>query len=197
MKIKEFKSTLVQKIFAYGVIKFMWYVAARLFVSKKPRLQDPVDIPRTIVWGNGVCGSGLPLPKIVWTYWSGKSSACAEACQKSWDVYKSGFLINRLDDRSVKKYLPDFPDVSHDVPVQLVSDLIRLMLLERYGGIWMDFSTLITRPLDWVVELFSLERYEAFAFYNEFPDEYRVNAERPVIENGFIAARPGSKFMAD
>lgn len=38
--------------------------------------------------------------------------------------------------------------------------------------------------------------HEAFAFYNEFPDEYRVHRERPIIENGFIAARPGGKFIS-
>ena len=195
MKIKEFKIALAQRIFSY-----MWLnsygINRQSYLFQKIRLNDPVDIPRTIIWGDAVCGSGLPLPKIVWTYWSEESSACAEACQKNWDVYKSEFLINRLTDRSVKEYLPDFPEVPRNVPVQLVSDLIRLMLLERYGGIWMDFSILITRPLDWVVELFLSVRHGVFAFYNQFPDEYRVNAQRPIIDNVFIAAKQGSKFLA-
>jgi len=196
MRIKKWKSAIVQKIFSYGASKCIWYKFVKIFLSRKPRLIDPVAPPRILVWGDAIYQGDLPLPKIIWTYWSGAKSACAEACQKSWGIYKGDFDIKKLNESSVKKYLPDLPDVPAGVPVQLVSDLIRLMLLEKYGGIWMDFSTLITRPLDWVVDVLS-EKHECFVFYNEFPDEYRSDIKAPIIENGFIAARPGSRFIAN
>ena len=122
---------------------------------------------------------------------------CAEACKKSWSKHASNFTINILDEKTINKYLPDFPILPKDIPTQQFSDLVRLMLLERYGGIWIDHSTIITQPLDWVVDFINKNHSEAFLFYNEFSDEYYSNHERPIIENGFIAAIPHSKFIND
>lgn len=136
-------------------------------------------------------------PKILWSYWSGEKSPCAEACKKSWNKHASNFTINTLDPKTIKDYLPDFPSLPKEIPTQQFSDLVRLMLLERYGGIWIDHSTIVTQPLDWAIDLLNRNQSEAVAFHNEFPDEYHSDHDRPIIENGFIAAIPDSKFISD
>jgi hypothetical protein len=55
----------------------------------------------------------------------------------------------------------------------------------------------MTQPLDWVVQLVESSHSEAFAFYNEFRDEYRSDHTHPIIENGFLAAIPRSRFITD
>ena len=64
------------------------------------------------------------------------------------------------------------------------SDLIRFYLLERYGGIWVDCSTFMTAPLDWLPE--------GFFCYNarRFSKNGHV-----CLENFFIKSPKGHPFI--
>jgi hypothetical protein len=106
-------------------------------------------------------------------------------------------VIRSVTPDSIKDFIPDFPDLPPMIPVQLVSDLLRLTLLERFGGVWMDYSTILTTPLDWAVDLLSGSAHELLAFYNEFPGSYRSDHKRPIIENGFLVAKKGSSFIIE
>lgn len=188
---------VIAKIFSIPLVKFTWYKLRRVFSSSKPKVLDPENL-RHLVWGTASkpeCRN--PTPKIMWSYWNGKPSPSAEACRKTWSEHQSDFTIHVLSKDTVKDFLPDFPNLPHGLPEQKVSNLIRLMLLERYGGIWVDYSTVLTCSLDWATEMLNASDCEMLAFYNEFPDEYATNHKRPIIENGFLAARPNSRFVSD
>lgn len=100
-----------------------------------------------------------------------------------------------MDDSNLKKYLPNFPEINSSAPIQNKSDLVRLMLLEKYGGYWLDSSILLTSSLDWVGDLLNKSYHSVFAFYNEFPGEYASDHDKPTIENGFLAAKKNSLFI--
>lgn len=137
------------------------------------------------------------FPKIIWSYWVGEKSSCAEACIKSIKIMNSEFEINIINKDNLYDFLPDFPELNERISVQHFSDLVRLMLLEKYGGIWIDYSTILTASLEWVPE--TLEKYnaEAILFYNEFPDEYLSDHTMPIVENGFIASHKKSEFIKE
>lgn len=151
---------------------------------------------RFLLWGKAD-EAEIIIPRIIWTYWSGQPSSSAEACLASLIRTNPNFIVNVLNDENLHNYLPEFPDTPADLPVQLVSDLIRLSLLEKFGGIWVDHSIIITHPLDWVIDAAIKSKAEAVCFYNEHPSSYKSNHDRPVIENGFIAAVKGSQFIID
>jgi hypothetical protein len=169
-----------------------------VFSGKKTRIPENDRKPRTLIWGSAPPQiQETTVPRIIWSYWNGQSSPCANACRDSWINHQSSFIVRALTPETLTDFLPDFPILPEDMPQQKVSNLIRLMLLERYGGIWIDYSTLLTQSLDWVVDLAESSNCEAVLFYNEFYDEYRVNHARPIVENGFILSQKGSKFISD
>ncbi|WP_374341244.1 capsular polysaccharide synthesis protein [Azonexus sp.] len=185
---------ILRSIFSYKIAKTFWYKFRKIFSSKTTEILSPTA-PKSFIWGN-LRECNLPnTPKIIWTFWDGPESKCAEICQKSWEKNKSDFLIIRLNSSSIKKYISNFPKTPENIPIQLTTDLLRLMLLEKYGGIWLDYSAFLTTPLDWIIDLTKRNDTEALVFYNQFHDEYLNSTERPVIENGLIAARPQSRFI--
>ena len=189
---------LAEKIFSIPLVKLVWYRLNRTFSSRKFQIPYTRKNPRYMIWGDGSReNTKQPVPKIIWSYWSGKKSACAEACRNTWETHKSDFTILILNSDTIRNFLPDIPQLPDSIPEQKVSNLIRLMLLERYGGIWVDYSTFLTQPLNWVIDLIEKNNCEVLAFYNEFPDEYKTNHERPIIENGFLTAATGSKFISE
>jgi len=135
------------------------------------------------------------IPQIVWAYWNGSEPPLLiQRCFANWHHFNPGFSIRILDDASVKQYLPDIAVRLVDIPVAKRSDWIRLELLYRYGGIWLDASTVLTQSLDWVLEQQIRSQSEFVGYYI---DEYSTDAACPVVESWFMAAPAGSAFIRD
>ena len=95
--------------------------------------------------------------KIIWQYWGqGVDSAdlpdIVKLCFKSVDNNSGEYSIIRLDDNSIQDYLdlPDFvwekranPQFKH----AFFADLLRLALLDIYGGVWLDATIYLSSPL--------------------------------------------------
>lgn len=89
--------------------------------------------------------------------------------------------MHALDQNSLFDYV-DFPagiDIQRkDLTIQIVSDLGRLALLSKYGGVWTDATVMCARPLnEWLEEYYGSQ---FFAFRN--PDKNRL------MDTWFIAA---------
>ena len=74
------------------------------------------------------------------------------------------------------------------------ADWIRLELLHRHGGIWLDASTVLTAPLDWV---FDTQRATGSEWVGFQIAQSQRDPRYPVIENWFLAAPARSRFIAD
>lgn len=85
----------------------------------------------------------------IWIYWEqGFENApeIVKSCKKSWEKYAGSNLI-ALDKNNLEYYLPKNatdPLFDHHVHIQIRSDIIRLKLLLRYGGIWVDSTVFCT-----------------------------------------------------
>ena len=73
------------------------------------------------------------------------------------------FKIHMLDEKNIKNYLPDLrPDLDQKLKIQQKVDYYRLLLLYKYGGIWLDADTIVIKSL---VPLFEkLKRYNYVGF---------------------------------
>lgn len=106
---------------------------------------------------------------------------------------------NALDD-IVKPYKgPDGKEVKM-VPSIVRSDLIRLAILEKFGGVWMDTSNALLRPLDAIViDAFNATKKTVAAYVM---DTY-ASADSPKVdgvpvdgmENWLIIAKPESPLI--
>ncbi len=93
--------------------------------------------------------------KIIWQYWAQGIENAPEFvnfCFKSVDRFKGDYTVIRLTDDTVKDYLifPDFVKEKRKSKVfkpVFFSDLLRITLINNYGGIWLDASIFLTDAL--------------------------------------------------
>ena len=91
----------------------------------------------------------------IWVFWwQGESSAPAlvQTCIRSIRTHANGHDVIVLDKDNYADYahLPDYvTEKRRDgiITVQQFSDILRLSLINRYGGLWMDATIFLTRPL--------------------------------------------------
>ncbi|WP_229071317.1 capsular polysaccharide synthesis protein [Actinoplanes sp. DH11] len=122
----------------------------------------------------------------IFVYWAQGFEAAppvVRACLAALKENNPGNRVHELTDANISAYV--------DVPGGLMealdgnrthfSDLLRLLLLEKFGGIWVDGTCLVSEPLRPHITR-ALERSSVFAF----------NYTGPYISSWFLAARPGS-----
>lgn len=151
--------------------------------------------------------------KIIWQYW-GQGLAAAEQnetvklCFASVDRFKNDYQVIRLDEESVKEYL-DLPEFvwekkkNAQFKPAFFADLIRLALLDVYGGVWIDATILLTAPMDENIlnqDFFMFHRdqntqnklvWEQFnGDYFGWHDRHYVN-----VLNSFIVAKKNNKMV--
>lgn len=125
------------------------------------------------------------VPRNIFIYWNqGETLAPAlvKLCIDSWRVNNPDWSLTVLDKQTANEELSRV-NLPTDITEASYSDLLRLHLLEKYGGIWADATTLCLNPLDhWVHTL--LLTSDVFLFTNP-------TADRP-IASWFIASRKNS-----
>ena len=95
--------------------------------------------------------------KTIWIYWDqGWEDAplICKACLQSWKVYnRNEWNVIQLDRNNIKKYIdmeklvPTF----NDLPLQFKSDVLRINLLQKFNGLWVDATLFCTKPLNtWI-----------------------------------------------
>ena len=139
------------------------------------------------------------VPKKIWTYWENPDNPSkglprvVKLCMESWKKFNPDYEIVLLTKKNVKGYVT-IPDEIRTHPhyndsPQRFADLVRLYVLEEHGGIWIDASVLVKQSFDeWL-----FPKYGEFAGY--YIGSYCIDKKIPVIENWFLAANKGSKFI--
>lgn len=134
------------------------------------------------------------LPPVAWTYWDQGREALPEVvriCVGSWSTRGGLTDVRVLDRRTVFDYLTsgDLPRRFEELPPQMKSDAVRLALLAKFGGVWMDASTFVSGPLmSWLLP--KMQPQGIFLFQNGPTG----NGGR-LFEIGFIASEPHHPFL--
>lgn len=148
-----------------------------------------------VVWGSDEKTEVIDaIPSIIWLYWEDEkiTSMTVRLCIDQIKQLHPEHAVHVLNRINLKEYLPDFPFELLDKPANFSSDLIRLLLLERYGGIYLDATVLLSKKLDWAILQQQKDGSEAVLYYT---DENTREVEYPMIETWFIAAKPKSNFI--
>jgi len=152
-------------------------------------------------------GPQLPVPKTIWSYWQKMPGApealnkFIDACLASWRALNPDYQIRLLDNEAVARYVDarDLPETFQFLSIQHRSDAIRLAILKKYGGIWVDATTFMTNPLR---ELLGEDPDVRTFFALPYPwtdqslkdNDTRVSwIDHP--QNWFLAAPPGDLFI--
>lgn len=128
------------------------------------------------------------IPKQIWTFWdSDDPPDFVKKCINTWKIHNSSYKITLLTNKNLIKYL-DQTEINfirnwkYNNSSQMFSDLIRLSILEKYGGIWMDASIICNESLDWIY------KENAKCIMYSIP-EYNT------IESWFIACTSNNRFI--
>lgn len=133
-----------------------------------------------------------PIPRRIWSYWHSEKDVppFVYRCINNWKRMNPGYDVTLVTPTTLRKYVPDpTPPDFETLQVQRQADWTRLALLKRHGGIWLDASTILTQPLDWV---HTEQRDGGFGYYLT---RDTTIPEYPVIEVWFIACAPGHSFV--
>ncbi|MDV8156080.1 capsular polysaccharide synthesis protein [Acinetobacter bereziniae] len=150
--------------------------------------------------------------KIIWQYWGQGIQSdlphIVKLCFSSVDQFKADYQVIRLDESNIKDYL-DLPDFVWDkrnnskFKHAFFADLIRLALLNVYGGVWLDATILLTAPIKSEIldaDYFMFQRhrdtpekqlwYDRNHDYFDWSDEQNVN-----VLNSFIVGKKGNEVL--
>lgn len=130
------------------------------------------------------------IPKKIWTYWDDEviKNKTVLLCIDSWKKYNPEYEVVVLNPKNLKDYLDlDIENMKMNDGPTRESDIIRINILQKYGGVWVDASILMTAPLDFTSEEYEYYGYKIAAFESK--------KGVPVLENWFFATVPDGKFI--
>ena len=132
----------------------------------------------------------------LWVYWEKPDqqerpeyiSLCIDTMRKNSEKYYNMVL---LDDKSVYNYLPNLRKDINKLPLALKADYIRIALLQRYGGLWLDADTIMMNDMKQVYDL--LEQDYDFIGFGCTGDVCKHGHGVP--SNGMMGAKKNSELM--
>lgn len=133
-------------------------------------------------------------PKIIWIAWNqGENNApsLVQECIKIWRLKNPAWDVRVISKKDWEKWIYVKNDrrltkILSQSSQQLQSDWLRLNLLDKYGGVWADSTTLCRQSLDrW------LENYSRNGFF-----VFRKPGGDRIASSWFIASPPRHKLMA-
>lgn len=97
-----------------------------------------------------------PVPgKTIWILWLqgwDKAPWLVQKVRESWEKLNPEWNVELVDEKNLSTYV-DIPYIDKVKSPAAKSDVIRLNLLEKHGGVWADATLLCMHPLDtWVYE---------------------------------------------
>lgn len=135
-----------------------------------------------------------PLPKIIWSYWHDNAPPLVvQQCLAGWQTLNPEYQIHLVNADTIKDFIDDIPANLHQHHVTKQADWLRLALLAKYGGLWLDASIILTKPLSQWLETY-LQQGSFFGFYLE---RNCKDFSIPLLENWLIAAKPHDPFIQD
>lgn len=124
------------------------------------------------------------IPRRLWAFWdSADLPLITKACLNSWPAHFPKHTIVVVTPETIEQYCGAVPDAVRRLSPQKLSDWVRLQVLERYGGIWIDATTLFLGPIDDILAYCEHKRPDLFAFTGGTSDK-----DFPMFENFFLAS---------
>ena len=125
---------------------------------------------------------------LLWTQGFENAPEVVKLCLESWKQHNPEWDIRALDEAALNR-LVDLPLLTvtdrPDITPQVHSNLTRLSLLRRYGGVWADATVFCCEPLDNWLEPYAKEGY--FVFRNPGRDR--------LMATWFMAANPDNEIL--
>ncbi|MDR7332433.1 capsular polysaccharide synthesis protein [Roseateles asaccharophilus] len=148
---------------------------------------------RAVIVGESAPACADDIPKIIWTYWQqAPAPRFIQACLDNWRRFAPDHQVRVLDRSTVGDWLPTLRADFDTLPAYRQSDWLRVQLLARHGGVWMDASMLLSRDLGW---LHATRQARAADYVGFYIDRYTNRPKLPIVENWLMASVAGGRFV--
>ncbi|MAK63081.1 MAG: hypothetical protein CMK09_19090 [Ponticaulis sp.] len=131
----------------------------------------------------------MDLPKQMFCYWDRDLATAPSLVRKNiekWQSLNPDYNLIVFNEESAADVFEANEFDARDVSAQIKSDFLRLALLKRNGGIWIDATLLPTVPLDdWLPSVW--EKSGFFAFSAPYPDR--------LLSSWFLASVAENKLI--
>jgi hypothetical protein len=133
------------------------------------------------------------MQRIIWQYWETKDEKPAfidglhELTRRN-----SGCEVVLVTPQTLGKFLPSVPDDLFRIEVLAhKADMIRAMLLARYGGMWLDSDAIVLHDIDNLFDL--LDDYD----FVGFNDNGLLQKQRPWVRVNCLLSRPQGRVARE
>ena len=143
------------------------------------------------------------IPRTIFIFWeSGWETAIpnAQLSIRTWTWLNPDFTVVALNGSTAEawthrsQYIPD--EIWNQTTVQARSDVYRTLLLDRYGGIWVDASLFCNQPLHTWLDVLTHDDDDLFAFLRRGRMEVQLSLRLiPWVASWFLAAPPRSYMI--
>lgn len=172
----------------------MLLIAAFAWLSRP--VESCPEHPRVVLLpGDGRVPPDARIPRIVWSYWhSDDVPLVVRRCVENWRRMCPGWDVRLVLGSELHRHAgaDGLPESFESMTPARRSDWLRLTLLERHGGVWVDASSILTASLDWMVEAQAESGAEYLGY---FIDKYGEPGHPPVVDSWCMAAPPGMPFV--
>jgi hypothetical protein len=139
-----------------------------------------------------------PEKPYLWVYWELKPGASKppdyiSLCLKIMKNKSYLFNLVLLDNHNIYDYLPDLRRDINNLPIALKTDYIRVALLYKYGGLWLDADTIVMSNLQPIIDLLNMNT--DFIGFGCTGMICKNNQGYSKPSNGAMAAIKNSKLM--
>lgn len=168
---------------------FLYFVCYKLRVLKiKPSFYSSPEHSEEI--SINMSGVGGIIPKVIWVYWDDITPPHIVKLSVARIVkYNPTHKVNFLNKNSILSFLPEIENIRSDIISAHKSDFIRLSLLRKFGGIWVDATTFCNSSFDWV---HNNNNYDLLAYYRHVST---IDFSYPIVESWFLAAPMENAFI--
>jgi len=132
--------------------------------------------------------------KIIWSYWHDPTNIpyIVTLAILTWKKHNPDYTIHFMNQNNFTEFVDinELPPIFSSLNPTEKTDVLRLYLLYKYGGIWIDSSILITQPLAPVWD----NQYDVGGYW--LPG-FTTNNDKKVFESWFISAPKESKLILE
>jgi len=111
----------------------------------------------------------VDIPKVIWVLWlQGFENApkIVKKCVDTWERANESWKVVKLDEERLEEYI-DIEKIlkvnGKNIEKSDISNAIRIKLLSKYGGVWVDSTCICQRPLDTWLHEYTSSGFFAFS----------------------------------
>jgi hypothetical protein len=141
----------------------IWYTQFYKKNNKKNKLKQYKKNNIAEILLNSITTKDIP---ILWLYWEGEMPDYIKMCKET--IYRhcsNSFEIIFLNDKNIDSYLPELKEKNLDfsnLKIAQKVDYYRILLLYKYGGLYMDMDILVLKDLSEITD--KLNKYDFVGF---------------------------------